>query len=239
MIAAKLPGRTDNEIKNVWNTHLKKKLCRNGATTISDLNRSTDSPTGYSSSASASSASCISYGDINRQQSDSDGHRFSSAVVEGDPNQDPNKGESLSPCNSYISTTNVQSLIGGVDEEPEPTSTTTTTETKEEAKVSKEKMINEIPSDNDVEFWNWFESLTNPTLPRDEQSCEEFGGQEERESQKMMVGEEGGEEYKNWLKYLENELGLADFGGEESENGDLMFRSEMWPSPPPSHGFGI
>jgi myb proto-oncogene protein len=26
MIAARLPGRTDNEIKNVWHTHLKKRL---------------------------------------------------------------------------------------------------------------------------------------------------------------------------------------------------------------------
>ncbi|KAJ8555156.1 hypothetical protein K7X08_012652 [Anisodus acutangulus] len=29
-IAAHLPGRTDNEIKNLWNTHLKKKLLKSG-----------------------------------------------------------------------------------------------------------------------------------------------------------------------------------------------------------------
>lgn len=202
-IAAKLPGRTDNEIKNVWHTHLKKRLC----TTISDLNRSKDSSTG-----SSSSGSCVSYGDVNRK---------SAGIVEGDGN----KGELLSPCNSNISTTNVQSLIGGVEEEAEP------------VKVSEGEIINnENPSDNDIEFWNWFESLSKPIPPTDEQEVEES------ESQKMMVGEEGGEEYKNWLKNLENELGLADFGGEDSENDDSKFRSEMWPSLPPSHaphGFGI
>lgn len=31
-IAARLPGRTDNEIKNVWHTHLKKKLNQNNVT---------------------------------------------------------------------------------------------------------------------------------------------------------------------------------------------------------------
>ncbi|RYQ95982.1 hypothetical protein Ahy_B08g091399 [Arachis hypogaea] len=29
-IAANLPGRTDNEIKNYWNTHIKKKLLKMG-----------------------------------------------------------------------------------------------------------------------------------------------------------------------------------------------------------------
>lgn len=30
MIAGRIPGRTDNEIKNYWNTHLRKKLLRQG-----------------------------------------------------------------------------------------------------------------------------------------------------------------------------------------------------------------
>ncbi|KAL5838567.1 hypothetical protein ACOSQ3_015736 [Xanthoceras sorbifolium] len=30
LIAGRLPGRTDNEVKNYWNTHLNKKLCRSG-----------------------------------------------------------------------------------------------------------------------------------------------------------------------------------------------------------------
>nr|QEK22814.1 MYB transcription factor [Betula platyphylla] len=39
-IAAKLPGRTDNEIKNVWHTHLKKRLKQHEATPVATKRRS-------------------------------------------------------------------------------------------------------------------------------------------------------------------------------------------------------
>ncbi len=35
LIAAKMPGRTDNDIKNHWNTRLKKKLCDMGIDPVS------------------------------------------------------------------------------------------------------------------------------------------------------------------------------------------------------------
>lgn len=38
-IAARLPGRTDNEIKNVWHTHLKKRLKQNQASATTPVTK--------------------------------------------------------------------------------------------------------------------------------------------------------------------------------------------------------
>jgi hypothetical protein len=46
-IAAQLPGRTDNEIKNLWNTHIKKKLIKMG---VDPTTHKPISPSGNSSS---------------------------------------------------------------------------------------------------------------------------------------------------------------------------------------------
>lgn len=63
-IAQQLPGRTDNEIKNYWNTHLKKRLVRMGInpetyspTTSSPLSAASTSPSTSSSPHATSSSS--------------------------------------------------------------------------------------------------------------------------------------------------------------------------------------
>ncbi|XP_020083824.1 myb-related protein Myb4 [Ananas comosus] len=58
-IAAQLPGRTDNEIKNYWNTHLKKRLLRMGIDP--DTFAPSSSPSSSSPSAAAAAAPASSF----------------------------------------------------------------------------------------------------------------------------------------------------------------------------------
>ncbi|CAN0846099.1 MYB-like transcription factor 4 [Linum grandiflorum] len=52
LIAGRLPGRTDNEIKNYWNTHIRRKLLNRG------IDPATHRPLSDSSSAAAAAGSC-------------------------------------------------------------------------------------------------------------------------------------------------------------------------------------
>ena len=58
-IASHFPGRTDNEIKNVWNTHLKKRLSKNNSDPCGDHDQSKEYSSITSSSSSSSSTTSV------------------------------------------------------------------------------------------------------------------------------------------------------------------------------------
>ncbi|KAG1359427.1 myb-related protein Hv1 [Cocos nucifera] len=65
LIAARLPGRTDNEIKNYWNTHIRRKL----------LGRGLDPTTHRPINERASNTTTISFGRREEKSSDVLGHK--------------------------------------------------------------------------------------------------------------------------------------------------------------------
>ncbi|KAA8538702.1 hypothetical protein F0562_028317 [Nyssa sinensis] len=197
-IAAQLPGRTDNEIKNVWHTHLKKRLivkeCNSSSTTSVELNESlknyhqpsSNDHQSIPSSLSGSSVSTqIEHGHV-RNQTSSHPNMFETIQLSSP------SSNSHSSHDAQISHTNLSIPESNIDVMEDNLKTQNGYEE-----------LTEIPFEPNLDFWDLLDADFINVVSQVPVS-------EVQTHQSMIFEEEDKREGESWwwLAYLEKELGL-------------------------------
>ncbi|KAL0353401.1 UNVERIFIED_CONTAM: Transcription factor [Sesamum angustifolium] len=207
-IASYLPGRTDNEIKNVWNTHLKKRQLETGENAVINChkNEANDNDSSHvDCSAPSSSASSTSVDENVQKLPVPDQAVHDCEVMMKNPNDDHHSTSSSHACN-------VSDITCSDHIRPEGSS-------KSEDTINEQEGEPETGPDPDLDFWQVLDSL-DPLQPT---TTEKNVGKQE--NMNLSVSGESFESeagISKWLRFLESELGLASDGDCLPVDQDLM-----------------